>query len=92
MDRVDHVYSIYIKAAPERVWQAITDGDDTVRYYYDTRVASTWQAGAPLTYTYPDGAHRRRRRGDRHRARALGHDVVPPALAARTSTPKARSA
>ena len=55
MDRVDHIYSILIKAAPERVWQAITDGDDTVRYYYDTRVASTWQAGAPLTYTYPDG-------------------------------------
>ena len=40
MDRVDHVYSILIKAAPERVWQAITDGDDTIRYYYGTRVAS----------------------------------------------------
>ncbi len=56
MDRVDHVYSILIKAAPERVWQAITDGDDTVRYYYDTRVASTWLAGAPLSYAYADGS------------------------------------
>ena len=43
MDRIDHVYSIYIKAAPERVWRAITDGDDTLRYYYGTRVASDWQ-------------------------------------------------
>src|ERR1700704_6522684 len=22
----DHVYSVYVKAAPERIWQAITDG------------------------------------------------------------------
>jgi uncharacterized protein YndB with AHSA1/START domain len=55
MDTVDHIYSVYIKAPPDRVWQAITDGDDTVRYYYGTRVASDWQAGSPLAYAYPDG-------------------------------------
>ena len=42
MDTFDHIYSVYIKAPPDRVWQAITDGDDTVRYYYGTRVASDW--------------------------------------------------
>ena len=56
MDTVDHVYSVYIKASPERIWRAITEGDETVRYYYGTRVQSTWEAGAPLTYTYPDGS------------------------------------
>ena len=56
MDPVDHVYSVYIKATPERVWRAITDGDDTVNYYYGTRVASTWEPGAPITYAYPDGS------------------------------------
>ena len=56
MDPVDHVYSVYIKASPERVWRAITDGDDTVSYYYGTRVASTWAPGAPIAYTYPDGS------------------------------------
>ena len=56
MDTFDHVYSVYIKASPDRVWRAITDGDETVRYYYGTRVASDWTAGAPLTYTYPDGS------------------------------------
>ena len=56
MDTFDHIYSVYIKAPPDRVWQAITDGDDTVRYYYGTRVASDWQAGSPLTYAYPDGS------------------------------------
>ena len=56
MDPVDHVYSVYIKASPERIWRAITDGDDTVRYYYGTRVASTWEAGAPISHAYPDGS------------------------------------
>jgi uncharacterized protein YndB with AHSA1/START domain len=51
----DHVYSIYIDAEPDRVWQAITDGDDTVRYYYGTRVSSDWQPGSPIRYDYPDG-------------------------------------
>jgi uncharacterized protein YndB with AHSA1/START domain/DNA-binding transcriptional ArsR family regulator len=51
----DHVYSIFINAAPERVWQAITDGDDTVQYYYGTRVISDWQQGSHIRYDYPDG-------------------------------------
>ena len=56
MDTFDHVYSVFIKASPDRVWRAITEGDETVRYYYGTRVASDWTAGAPLTYAYPDGS------------------------------------
>jgi len=56
MDPVDHVYSVYIKASPERVWRAITDGQDTVGYYFGTRVASTWEPGASIAYTYPDGS------------------------------------
>src|SRR5918997_1743187 len=30
----DHIYSVYIKAAPERIWRAITDGVETEQYYY----------------------------------------------------------
>ncbi len=56
MDPVDHVYSVYIKASPERIWRAITDGDDTVGYYFGTRVASTWESGAKVSYAYPDGS------------------------------------
>ena len=56
MDTFDHVYSVYIQAPAERVWRAITDGDDTVRYYYGTRVDSSWEPGARLVYTYPDGS------------------------------------
>ena len=38
------------------VWRAIVDGDDTVRYYYGTRVSSTWEPGAPIAYAYEDGS------------------------------------
>jgi uncharacterized protein YndB with AHSA1/START domain/DNA-binding transcriptional ArsR family regulator len=51
-----HVYEIYIRTTPERLWRAITDGADTARYYYGTAVSSTWQPGAPMTYSYPDGS------------------------------------
>jgi uncharacterized protein YndB with AHSA1/START domain/DNA-binding transcriptional ArsR family regulator len=54
-DEIEHVYSIYINALPERVWRAITDGDDTVQYYYGTRVNSDWQVGSRVSYDYPDG-------------------------------------
>lgn len=56
MDTIDHVYSVYIKASPDRVWRAITDGNETVRYYYGTRVASDWGSGSTLSYAYPDGS------------------------------------
>jgi len=51
----DHVYSVYLKADQARVWRAITDGVETEQYYYGTRVGSTWEPGARITYEYPDG-------------------------------------
>ena len=54
-DEIEHVYSIFINASPERVWRAITDGDETVQYYYGTRVNSDWKVGSRVSYDYPDG-------------------------------------
>lgn len=54
-DEIEHVYSIYINATPERVWRAITDGDETVQYYHGTRVNSDWKVGSRVSYDYPDG-------------------------------------
>ena len=42
-----HVYAIVIRTTP-KPWQAITDGDKTVQYFYRTRVRSDWRPGAPL--------------------------------------------
>jgi uncharacterized protein YndB with AHSA1/START domain/DNA-binding transcriptional ArsR family regulator len=54
-DEIEHVYTIYINASPERVWRAITDGEETVQYYYGTRVNSDWKVGSRVSYDYPDG-------------------------------------
>ena len=51
----DHVYTVYISASPERIWRAITDGVETERYYYGTRVGSDWKQGSRIVYEYPDG-------------------------------------
>jgi len=56
MSSPDHVYSIFIKAPPERIWRAITDGVETERYYYGTRVGSDWKPGSRIVYEYPDGS------------------------------------
>jgi DNA-binding transcriptional ArsR family regulator/uncharacterized protein YndB with AHSA1/START domain len=54
-DEIEHVYSIYINAAPDRVWRAITDGAETEQYYYGTIVKSDWKVGSRVSYDYPDG-------------------------------------
>ena len=48
MDQPKHVYTIFIRTAPERLWQALTDGDLMVQYFDEVPV-STWQAGSPIT-------------------------------------------
>ena len=50
-----HVYEIYIRTTPEKLWAALTDGEQTSRYFFGTRVASSWKSGAALTYTDPKG-------------------------------------
>ena len=34
MPRPNHVYEIYIRTTPERLWQALVDPELTRRYYY----------------------------------------------------------
>jgi uncharacterized protein YndB with AHSA1/START domain len=45
-----HVYEVYIRTAPERLWRAITDSADTRRYYFHSDVQSEWTAGSKLVY------------------------------------------
>ena len=52
----DHVYSVLIRATPDRIWNAVTDGLETEQYYYGTRVDSDWSKGGRVVYAYPDGS------------------------------------
>ncbi len=51
-----HRYQTFVRCTPNDAWTAITDGDSTVRYFYGTRVESTWVPGEPLRYLAPDGS------------------------------------
>ena len=51
-----HVYETYVRCRPSQAWTALTDGDQTVRYYYGTRVESDWSDGGTIRYLAPDGS------------------------------------
>ena len=50
-----HVYEVYIRTTPEKLWQAITDPAMTQQFFYHTRVASDWQQGSTVRWTNPEG-------------------------------------
>ena len=50
-----HVYEIFIRATPERVWAALTDPAATTRYFHAVRYESTFEPGAPYRQVLPDG-------------------------------------
>lgn len=49
------IFQIYIKASPERVWEAITTSDFRRQYFYGSSIESEFRAGAPLRSHGPDG-------------------------------------
>jgi uncharacterized protein YndB with AHSA1/START domain len=56
MGAPQHVFELYIRATPERVWQAITDPAMTQIYYFSSLVESDFAVGSPINYKQPDGS------------------------------------
>jgi uncharacterized protein YndB with AHSA1/START domain len=54
--RPSQVYEVFINAPREKVWQAITKEEFTVRYFFGTRVRSDLKPGSPFTYFSGDGS------------------------------------
>jgi uncharacterized protein YndB with AHSA1/START domain/DNA-binding transcriptional ArsR family regulator len=54
IDRPRHVFQVYIRTTPERLWQAIIDPEFTQRYFHRSRVDSSWRTGEPVTYWIGD--------------------------------------
>ena len=49
--RPAQVYTVYIRAPKEKVWDAITRPEFTRRYFFGSEPASTWKPGARLLWT-----------------------------------------
>ena len=45
-----HDYEISIRTTPEALWDAITSGEQTRRYFHGTRIESEWRVGAAVIY------------------------------------------
>ncbi|WP_217915427.1 ArsR/SmtB family transcription factor [Miltoncostaea marina] len=50
---MEKVFEIYIRTTPERLWEAITDGETRRKYNFGVAVESEWTPGAPITTTHP---------------------------------------
>jgi uncharacterized protein YndB with AHSA1/START domain len=45
-ESMEKVFEIYIKTTPERLWEALTDGETRRRYNFGVSVTSDWTAGS----------------------------------------------
>jgi len=50
---MEHVFEIYIKTSPERLWEAITDRDLRRRYNFGVGVDSDWTPGSRYEGVHP---------------------------------------
>jgi uncharacterized protein YndB with AHSA1/START domain len=52
---MEKVFEIYIRTTPERLWEAITDGDMRRQYNFGVGVSSDWKAGSRYEASHPQG-------------------------------------
>ncbi|MBC6469591.1 metalloregulator ArsR/SmtB family transcription factor [Actinomadura alba] len=51
---MEKVFEIYIRTTPERLWEAITDGEIRSKYHFGSRVSSDWTPGSRLEMSHPN--------------------------------------
>jgi uncharacterized protein YndB with AHSA1/START domain len=48
MDKPKFVYVTYIATTPEKLWEALTSGDFTEKFWFGSRIESDWKVGSPF--------------------------------------------
>lgn len=54
MAATTHLYEIFIRAPRETVWEALTNPELTARYFFHTRLESSFRPGEPFRYVLED--------------------------------------
>jgi uncharacterized protein YndB with AHSA1/START domain len=49
------VFRVFIRATPERIWEAMTKTEFTRKYFFGSSSESTYEVGAPILSHNPDG-------------------------------------
>ncbi|MDZ4859981.1 MAG: SRPBCC family protein [Candidatus Hydrogenedentes bacterium] len=55
MSKPEFVYTIYIKAPTEKIWQALTDSATSAQYWGGSQVRSDWKVGSTVDIVDPAG-------------------------------------
>ena len=55
MSKPEFVYTTYIETTPEKLWQALTDGNFTERYWFGARLRSDWKVGSSFEMVRSNG-------------------------------------
>ena len=55
MRKPEFIYVTYIETTPEKLWEALTDGDFTERYWFGARLRSDWKVGSSFEMVRSDG-------------------------------------
>src|ERR1700737_1909497 len=50
------VYEVFIKTTPQKLWQALTDGEMAKKYFFGETIHSDWKPGSAWHSTGPDGS------------------------------------
>jgi uncharacterized protein YndB with AHSA1/START domain len=50
-----HLYEVYIRTTPDRLWQALTDSDLTKKYFFGSTLQTDWRVGSPIAHLDPSG-------------------------------------
>jgi uncharacterized protein YndB with AHSA1/START domain len=51
------IYQVFIKATPEKIWEALTTPEFTAKYFYGAKVDSTLEAGSRMDWHSSEGDH-----------------------------------
>ena len=54
-EQATQVYSVFIRATPEQVWDGITKPEFTTRYFHGTKIDSTFEPGTPYLSVAGEG-------------------------------------
>ena len=49
------VYVTFIRTTPEKLWSALTDGNQMKEYWFGMEVRTEWKTGAEWKMVFPDG-------------------------------------
>ncbi|NNE12218.1 MAG: SRPBCC family protein [Ilumatobacter sp.] len=55
MTATAHLYELFVRAPQAAVWEALTQPEQTVRYFHGTRLESSLRPGEPYRYVIADG-------------------------------------